>query len=203
MQRKQKHSVADVGCLMRKLILVAGLLLAWTFSTPPPACADYFNYPCNYPFVGTSASVDVLIYAGGQYCDGPMEINGSHYHCVSAGGGLSGGGIGLAPISGINLGAFGGSGIGGAGGDCHFVCPDLTRAPAPNPPIAWVKEIHLDPKKNDCRDHMTPAGDSSTPQGGDTNPADLPPNPAPPSPPPPAAGDGGGSLVTPGPMPLP
>lgn len=171
-------------------------------ASPTEAHADYFQYPCNYPFTGNGADVQVIVHGGGQYCDGPMEINGSHYHCESGGGGIGGGAIGLAPIAGLSVGGFGGSGVGMNIGDCHFRCPDNTIAPAPNPPIAWIKEIHLDPKKNDCRDHMTPAGADSTPQGGDASPADLPMPPNQ-TPPPEPEGEGGGALVTPGPVQIP
>lgn len=159
---------------MRKTIVLGVLtpivLCAWAFCVPT-AHADYYNYPCNYPFVGTSADVDVIVHGGGQYCDGPTEINGTHYHCVSGGGGVGGGAIGLAPIGGLNLGAFGGSGVGGNMADCHFVCPDLFRPinGFPNPPAAWVKPLTVAPANNVCLpDHMSPAG----PDGAPVPPAD-------------------------------
>src|ERR1700757_900860 len=115
--------------LMRYLFVVISMLAGicgYAILGAESANADYYNYPCNYPFVGTSADVDVLIHAGGQYCDGPMEINGSHYHCESGGGGIGGGGIGLAPINGglLDVGGFGGSGFGGSMGRCEWRCPD-------------------------------------------------------------------------------
>ena len=184
-------------------VCIAVLPLVFATVTAIPARGDYYNYPCNYPFVGTSADVDVLIHAGGQYCDGPMEINGSHYHCESGGGGIGGGAIGIAPISGglFDLGGFGGSGLGGGAGRCEWRCPDNMRALAPNPPAAWVKHLTVTEATNDCRDHMQPAGADSAPA-----PGNIPGPGAPAAPPAPAgpASDDGGSLLTPGsPMPLP
>jgi hypothetical protein len=204
---------------MRKEIIVAAIAaLATLFVVvpQPKAHADYFQYPCPYPFVGSGADVDVIAHGGGQYCDGPTEVNWSHYHCLSMGGGIGGGAIGIAPpIGGLSLGAFGGSGIGGNLGDCHYLCPDGTQAPFPNPPAAWVKHLVLDPKNNDCDQHMGIKGPSSTPlpnalpgnmapgEGappgvavpafpgglplGVTNPPALPGPPPPPAPEPPAA----------------
>src|SRR5215472_12912392 len=169
----------------RWLLIVPILLGIWCVVRAPAAHADYYAYPCNYPFVGTSADVQVLIHAGGQYCDGPMEINGSHYHCESGGGGLGGGAIGLTPIAGLPLqgGRFGGSGFGGNMGRCEWRCPDNTRALAPNPPAAWVRKLTIDPKSNDCRDHMAPAGADSAPAPGNVADAGAPPTPAgPPAP---------------------
>lgn len=159
---------------MRKVILL-GLLwfvaMALFWSAVPKAHADYYNYPCNYPFVGTSGSVQALATGGGQYCDGPTEINGTHYHCMSGGGGISGGGLALAPLGGLTFGAIGGSGFGISLGDCHYVCPDLFRPPDgfPNPPAAWVKPLTVTPKNNICRDHMDPAG----PDGAPVPPSDT------------------------------
>lgn len=209
---------------MRKIVAALGVLagLAWAtwLAGVPAAHADYYNYPCNYPFVGTSADVDLIIHAGGQYCDGPMEINGSHYHCESGGGGIGGGAIGLAPVGGLNVGAFGGSGIGGGAARCEWRCPDNTHTLAPNPPAAWVKHLIVDPKYNDCRDHMAAAGPDSAPQEPGSGPPgpgqpDVPaggrlPEGEPPPPPPAAPGKPNviipddPSLLTPGsPMPLP
>lgn len=152
---------------------IAGVVAGWVISSivhAPAAHADYFNYPCTYPFVGGQVDVKVIVDAGGQYCDGPMEINGSHYHCVSLGASVSGGGIALAPLNGFTFGALGAGGIGGSGGRCSWNCPDNTESRPPNPPAAWVKHLVLDPKYNDCRDHMTPAGPDSTPQAPDAGP---------------------------------
>ncbi len=185
----------------RVLLIVPALLGVWCIAYAPASYGDYYNYPCNYPFVGTSADVDVLIHAGGQFCDGPMEINGSHYHCESGGGGIGGGAIGIAPISGglLDLGGFGGSGFGGTAGRCEWRCPDNTRALAPNPPAAWVRKLTVTDATNDCRDHMRPAGADSAPAPGNIPDPAAPPAPAAPPPPP-----GEGSLLTPGnPMPLP
>ena len=156
------------------LTLFFGLALAGSTGGTGAAHADFFNYPCVYPFVGVSATIDVLVEGGGQFCDGPMEINGSHYHCESGGGGLGGGAIGLAPIGGLTAGGFGGNGIGGKGGSCTWRCPDNTMAPAPNPPQAWRTYMVLLPKNNDCRDHMEPAGFWSEPQSPDPGPEGQP-----------------------------
>lgn len=152
-------------------LLLGVCSLAGALMLGPTAHADYYNYPCNYPFVGTSADVDVIVHGGGQYCDGPTEINGTHYHCMSGGGGIGGGAIALAPIGGLSFGGFGGSGIGGNMGDCHYVCPDMFRPPDgfPNPPAAWIKPLTVEPQNNVCRDHMAPAG----PDGAPVPPADV------------------------------
>lgn len=179
--------MAHMGVEMKKITVISAVTLCiagCVLVKPPKAHADYFNYPCNYPFQGGQVDVKFFVDAGGQYCDGPMEINGSHYHCESGGATLGGGGLGFAPVPGlpVNLGAFGGSGIGGTGGRCHFKCPDNTDAPIPNPPAAWVKHLVLEDKYNDCRDHMAPAGDTSTPQSPDSGPpegAGKPVNPVP------------------------
>lgn len=193
---------------MRKVILaLLGLTAAAMFVAAlcsPKAHADSFAYPCNYPFVGSGADVDVIAHGGGQYCDGPTEINGTHYHCISLGGGIGGGALALAPIGGLSVGAFGGSGIGMNLGDCHYVCPDMFRPidGFPNPPAAWVKPLTVSPANNVCRDHMAPAG----PDGAPVPPAvpdppavlpgeGLPPGrPVPQAPVPPPAG--GPPLVT-------
>lgn len=182
-----------IGFVSASTFLLCGAL--WLLGIPQ-AKADYYNYPCNYPFVGTSADVDILAHGGGQYCDGPTEINGTHYHCMSGGGGISGGAIGLAPIAGLPItgGGFGGSGIGMSLGDCHYVCPDLFRPPNgfPNPPAAWVKPLVVEAKNNVCIDHMAPAGFDGAP----VPPADIgPPKTAVPE---------EGSPLSPGsPVPLP
>lgn len=155
-----------------KYIMMAFPIIAFMtiIASPAKVHADYYAYPCNYPFVGTSADIDMIVHGGGQYCDGPMEINGSHYHCESGGGGIGGGAIGLAPLGGLNVGAFGGSGIGANFGRCEFRCPDNTHAPPPNPPAAWVKHLVVNPAYNDCRDNMEPAGPDSAPQAPESGP---------------------------------
>lgn len=214
--------------------LLAMLATVWGLSicVAPPGQADYFNYPCAYPFVGTGGDVNVIVDAGGQYCDGPTEINWSHHHCQVISANVNLGALALAPVGGLSVGGFGGNGIGGKIFDCHYRCPDGEEAPFPNPPFAWVKHLVLNPKDNDCVGHMGIRGPSSTPlqnalpgnmQPGDDppdgvavpaapgalpegqhNPPALPgpPPPVPPPPPPPAADEGGGGM--PGsPMPVP
>lgn len=116
--------------------------MMWQFTaSAPPAHADYFNYPCQPPGVGTGVQIHAIIDASGQFCDGPTEINLSHLHCESGGGGINGGAIGLAPsIAGLTFGGFGGSGFGGGGEGCSWRCPDNTLAPAPNPPGIGQRE---------------------------------------------------------------
>jgi hypothetical protein len=213
--------------MMKKLLV----LLACLFTASAmviasgPAHADYFNYPCNYPFVGTGGDAKLLVVdAGGQYCDGPTEINWTHYHCWSGGATVNIGAFAFAPVGSLSLGGFGGSGLGGNGGQCRFVCPDGMIAPFPNPPAAWVKHMVLDTKNNDCVGHMGIRGDTSTPLQnqlpGNMQPGDDPPDgvpvpaapgglpdgqhnpdakPGPPPPPPPPAPDAGGNpMLTPG-----
>jgi hypothetical protein len=144
------------------------------------ARADYFQYPCNYPFVGTSLDAKLLILdAGGQYCDGPTEINWSHYHCWSGGATVSIGAFAFAPVGPLSVGGVGGSGVGGNGGQCRYVCPDGMLTGFPNPPAAWIKHMVLDPKNDDCVGHMGIQGDTSTPLQnqlpGNVAPGDDPP----------------------------
>lgn len=164
--------MANMGTNVRRAITVTLCIAGCVLASPQDtAHADYYNYPCNYPFVGTSGDVDIIVHAGGQYCDGPMEINGSHYHCESGGGGIGGGAIGIAPaIGGVSVGGFGGSGLGMYLGRCEWECPDASPAPPPNPPAAWVKHLVLVDKYNDCRDHMAPAGKDSAPPSPESGP---------------------------------
>lgn len=171
---------------MRKIVLaLLGLIAAAGFvaavaAAPKAHATGYFSYPCNYPFVGTAADVNVIVEAGGQYCDGPTEINWTHYHCWSAGVTVNIGALAFAPIAGpVSVGGFGGNGIGGSGGQCRYVCPDGMIGPFPNPPAAWVKRMVLDPKNSDCVGHMAIIGDTSTPLQnqlpGNMQPGDDPP----------------------------
>lgn len=181
---------------MRQVIITVVTAIAmWCVASANTAHADYFQYPCNYPFVGTSADVQIIAHGGGQYCDGPTEINGTHYHCEAGSGGIGGGAIGLAPIGGLSLGGFGGSGIGVNMADCHYVCPDMFRPPNgfPNPPAAWIKPLTVDSKNNVCIDHMAPAG----PDGAPVPAADLGPPANPPVP------DEGSPIAPGSPVPLP
>jgi hypothetical protein len=148
---------------MRKIILVLSLIWAFAMFAPASAHADYFNYPCNYPFVGQGGDVSVIVDAGGQYCDGPTEINWSHYHCESGGASASLGALSFIGNGPISIGGFGGSGVGGRFQDCFYRCPDGTKAPFPNPPAAWIHHLVLNPKDNDCDQHMGIRGDMSNP----------------------------------------
>lgn len=159
-------------------LLVSVFALALTQT--PSAHANYFAYPCNYPFVGSGADVNVIVDASGQYCDGPTEINWSHYHCWSGGATVNLGAFAFAPVGPLSVGGVGGNGIGGNGGECRYVCPDGMVTPFPNPPAAWVKPMVLDPKKSDCIGHMGIRGPTSTPTvnelPGNMQPGDDPPD---------------------------
>lgn len=166
---------------MRKVITLCAILFGVAFMQATPAHADYFNYPCNYPFVGTGADAKLLIVdAGGQYCDGPTEVNWTHYHCWSGGATINIGAFAFAPIGPLSVGGVGGSGIGGNGGQCRYVCPDGMIGPFPNPPAAWIKHLVLDPKNNDCVGHAGIIGDTSTPLQnqlpGNMRPGEDPPD---------------------------
>ena len=163
---------------MRKIILFVMIALACAigYLSTPTAKADYFAYPCNYPFVGAGAGVNILgVEGGGQFCDGPTEVNWSHYHCESGGANVNIGVLALTPAVGpISLGGFGGSGTGGKGGDCFYRCPDGSIAPIPNPPATWIKHVTLNPKDNDCDQHMGIRGPTSTPLVNEL-PGNMPP----------------------------
>lgn len=167
---------------MRKIILAVIVFVAACFAMiagPPTSRADYFNYPCNYPFVGTGGGVNIVANAGGQFCDGPTEINWSHYHCEGGGANVNIGGLALAGSGPLSIGGFGGSGFGGHMEDCYYRCPDGSKAPFPNPPAAWIRHMVLNPKDNDCVGHMGIRGESSTPLinqlPGNIAPGDDPP----------------------------
>jgi hypothetical protein len=150
-----------------KLVLLMALL-GWIFMATatlsmPKAHADYFQYPCNYPFVGTGAGVNLIANGGGQYCDGPTEINWSHYHCEGGGATVNLGALAIVGSGPVSLGGFGGNGVGGHFEDCHYRCPDGTEAPFPDPPAAWIKHLVLEPKNNDCDKHMGISGPTSSP----------------------------------------
>lgn len=175
------NSIAGFGALrLVVLCFFAVLIFAAETIAMPLARADYFAYPCNYPFVGTGADVNLIVDAGGQYCDGPTEINWTHYHCWSGGATVNLGGFAFAPVGPLSVGGVGGNGIGGHGGQCRFVCPDGMVAPFPNPPAAWIRHLVLNPKDNDCVGHMGIRGDTSTPMinqlPGNMRPGDDPPD---------------------------
>lgn len=149
--------------MRKEMIVAAAAALIGLFVVVPQAHADYFNYPCNYPFVGQGGDVNVIVDAGGQYCDGPTEINWSHYHCEGGGATANIGALGIIGSGPLSLGGFGGQGIGGRYQDCAYRCPDGAKAPFPNPPAAWIKHLVLEPKNNDCVGHMGVRGPDSTP----------------------------------------
>lgn len=136
----------------------------------PAARADVTTSPCQYPFVGMAGTVTLGFQAGGAFCDGPTEVNGTHYHCEAGGANVSGGGIGLAPLNGFTFGGILGAGIGGGGASCTFRCPDNTLSRMPNPPQEWKTYMVVRDRNNDCLGHMTPAGFWSEPPSPDQGP---------------------------------
>lgn len=99
---------------------------------------------CDYPFIGHSEMIgagpaaNVYLYV----CDGPTEINGSHWHAE-----LSGESVQAAVTAGVslmfinaNVAATGN--LGALGGSTSWRCPDNSlSATAPNPPSAWKNAI--------------------------------------------------------------
>ena len=145
------------------------VLICYNIGASSEAKADYFNYPCQPPGVGTGVDIHIILDASGQFCDGPTEINLSHYHCESGGGGVQGGAFSLVPAIGglLDIGGFGGAGLGGGGEGCSWRCPDNSLAPAPNPPGAYkdyidVRSIIKVGKAFCVREgHLLPAGPTS------------------------------------------
>jgi hypothetical protein len=121
---------------MRKLLLLLLAPLAiMLFQDPTEAKADIGGtFPCpglpSYPFVGQCGLVGVVPY---YFSDGPVEANGSHWHCEA--GGVSIGGGAFTATSGLGLGGLGTFGF--AFGSCYYKWPDGALAPMPNPPGAW------------------------------------------------------------------
>jgi hypothetical protein len=140
--------------------LIAACLLPLSLWVSAPAARA--DTQCPYPGVGV-LGVNIGGVNGG-FCDFPVEINGSHWHCqgggVHLGIGFAGSGVGSGGSLGI---AQAGQGIGGV--SCDWRCPDNTGAPQPNPPGAW--QHYLVPMKdtNWCalNGHMDPAGFWSDP----------------------------------------
>ena len=124
--------------MKKRTIAFAISSVAWLCLGLPVTRADIGgNIPgpglCDYPGVGSSGNV---MGADWFYCDFPIEINGSHWHCaygIYILGGVGG--------NGPNLGATLGVQIGGGGGNCFWACPDMTQAEQPNPPGAWKNRI--------------------------------------------------------------
>jgi hypothetical protein len=138
---------------------------------------------CAYPMVGESG-MDFGVYH--YVCDGPIEINGSHWHCEyggAAGQGSVGGGLSLAIIS---LNAQVGTNIGVLEGTCSWRCPDNNLAAAPNPPLAWQGGQPMTARCKDIAPAPVPMW-MANPQ-----PAPGPPNPLAPQP-----------QLPPGPLPVP
>lgn len=102
---------------------------------------------CEYPFIGASMMIgagpvaNVYTYT----CDGPTEVNGSHWHAE-----LGGEAVQAAVQAGITMMFFSANvsaagNLGAIGGSTSWRCPDNTLAEAPNPPGAWKN--HLNPTK--------------------------------------------------------
>src|SRR5580693_3711481 len=82
---------------------------------------------CQYPAVCGSGIDGAII--GGEYYweDFPTESNGSHRHCQWVGVATTGN-LGFSMLI-----QFGATGIvGGANGNCYYVCPDMQMAEFPN-----------------------------------------------------------------------
>jgi hypothetical protein len=180
---------------------LAATLIGLTAATlsAPPANAGIL---CDYPGVGVGVG---LFGIRGWFCDFPVEINGSHWHC-EIGGASIGGVIGFSD-NGVSGGIAGG-GVGGA--SCSWRCPDGSMAPAPNPPGAWKEYLVPMNSTNYCKDHMTPNGFWSAPvlptegipPAGEIAPQPgeiLPPQPTPP--PQPSAAPTVTPSLPPGPVP--
>lgn len=127
----------------------------------PAGRASADDMACPYPMTGFSVKVQIAVEAGGGFCDGPTEINGSHWHCEFGGAVAGGGGIALTPIQGFTIGGIASGGIGGGGKGCSWRCPDSSLTTQPNPPGAWRDYLVVRPANNSCRGHMTPAGPTS------------------------------------------
>jgi hypothetical protein len=140
---------------------------------------------CDYPFIGHSEMAgggpfaNVFVYV----CDGPTEINGSHWHAE-----LNGEAVQAAASAGISMAFFNAGGsmtgnLGGIGGSTSWRCPDMTLAAPPNPPGAWKNE--MTPAK--CK---TVAPNPDLPPPADQEPPAAEGPPAPPAPPAPAPAPG-------------
>jgi hypothetical protein len=91
---------------------------------------------CQYPAV-CGSGIDGAVVAGEYYWeDFPVESNGSHRHCQWVGVGTTGN-VGFSMM--FQVGAYGM--VGGANGQCQYVCPDMQLAQMPNPPGAWRDAI--------------------------------------------------------------
>ena len=89
---------------------------------------------CDYPGIGRSG-VEGPAYH--YYCDFPIEINGTHWHC-DYGGGM------MQAQAGVSIMMFNASiqtPLGVLEGSCSWRCPDMTMGAAPNPPGAWKNHI--------------------------------------------------------------
>jgi hypothetical protein len=140
--------------MVKRSLILAAMMLCFNqcIIAAPPARADAI---CMYPLVGMGINVGGIT---GGFCDGPTEINGSHFHCQAGGVGL-----GLSGSAGGGVFGAGASGQGAGGVSCNWRCPDGVDAPAPNPPGAWQHYLVPMTTTNYCKDHMTPNGFWSAP----------------------------------------
>jgi hypothetical protein len=121
--------------------LAALLMAAIALLSCPPADADIGGQIpapglCEYPGVGGSGMAGALVPAYWYWCDFPVELNGSHWHCQYAGAA----GIGTIGVSMIFQAGIAGP-VGGMVGGCAFLCPDMRLAASPNPPGGWKDAI--------------------------------------------------------------
>lgn len=127
---------------------IATLLAALTIWAIPVAHADVGGEVpspglCDYPFIGHSEMIgagpftNVFIYV----CDGPMEINGSHWHAELAGDVVQAAVQAGISMMFVNASASASGNLGAIGGTTSYRCPDNTLADWPNPPGAWKNWI--------------------------------------------------------------
>lgn len=138
---------------MWKVIPAALIALAGLISIPSQAKADVIT--CPYPGVGHKVNIQVIVTAGGFYCDDPIEVNGAHMHCQEGNGGIgfSGGATGPGAGGLTNTFGFGSFQVGASVWDCGWVCPPIPGDPnilystigppaaQPNPPGAWKDKL--------------------------------------------------------------
>lgn len=128
--------------------IVAGLF-ALVIPMVPAASADVGGQVpapggCDYPFIGPGGA------AFGEYdqfCQGPLEINGSRWTKIFGGGMWTasvGGGLNLAIV---NINAAVTTPVGVLRSIAYYACPDGSVADWPNPPGAWKNAIYPVPCK--------------------------------------------------------
>lgn len=131
---------------MKVLVTLCVMAMAWL--SIPLARADVGGEVpspgiCDYPFIGHSDMIGIGPAANvyDYVCDGPMEINGSHWHAV-----LYGESVQLAVQAGISMMVFNANvqatgNLGAIHGWNGYVCPDGSLADWPNPVGSWKNWI--------------------------------------------------------------